>query len=123
LRSEYSWVRPDATTLIQRSNGEIQWWTFAGSLANLEFRQRLGLGRPDNCCIRGLGNDLSEAEARIHSISLEESAVAPHNEAIKNLKFSDCLSDSLANEVYWARSTDPAAVHCLKERIHVTKTF
>src|SRR5262249_16601944 len=44
IRLEYPWASPDRTTLVQQPNGEVQWWTFAGGLANTLVMDHLGGG-------------------------------------------------------------------------------
>jgi ATP-dependent Lhr-like helicase len=42
IRLEYPWVSHDHTALVQQANGEVQWWTFAGGLANSIVMDHLG---------------------------------------------------------------------------------
>jgi ATP-dependent Lhr-like helicase len=55
IRLEYPWASHDRTTLVQQANGEVQWWTFAGGLANSIVMDHLGgtsTAKTDNLCLR-----------------------------------------------------------------------
>jgi hypothetical protein len=71
----------DRTTLVQQPNGNLQWWTFAGGLANTLVVDHLGgepAGRPDNLCIRfPMTVKLSDLETRISARMLDEIVSTP----------------------------------------------
>jgi ATP-dependent Lhr-like helicase len=114
IRLEYPWASPDRTTLVQQRNGEVQWWTFAGGLANTLVMDHLGGGkkaRTDNLCIRFPSTlTLTDVETLIASRIREEIVPVPSEDAISNLKFGECLPPSIANEVFAARFDDPEAI-------------
>ncbi len=118
LRMDYPWACLGHTTLLQRHDGEIQWWTFAGGLANSLVSDHLGTGpgtKRDNLCIRFPSNlKLAEVETLIASQMREEIIPVPRKDAIDNLKFGECLPATIAAEVFTARFDDPEAIASLR---------
>lgn len=114
IRLEYPWVSHDRTTLVQQANGEVQWWTFAGGLANSIVMDHLGGGskaKTDNLCIRFSSTlKLADVESLIASRIRDEITPVPSEEAINNLKFGECLPPVIASEVFAARFNDPEAI-------------
>lgn len=118
LRGDFPWVSHNQTTLVARSNREIEWWTFAGGIANTILGSHLGKGsrlKPDNCSIKLSGDTLTEAEAGVSSLLQGQGLRAiPNEEAIANLKFVDCLPRELAQEIYVTRFNDTTAIGALQ---------
>ncbi len=114
IRLEYPWASHDRTTLVQQANGEVQWWTFAGGLANSIVMDHLGGGskaKTDNLCLRFSSTlKLADVEALIASRIRDEIIPVPSQEAIDNLKFGECLPPPIAGEVFFARFNDPEAI-------------
>jgi len=114
IRLDYPWVSPNQTTLLQRANGEVLWWTFAGGLANSLIMDHLGgssKAKTDNLCIRVSSTlKLADVESLIASRIRDEIIPVPSEEAIGNLKFGECLPPSIAGEVFSARFNDPEAI-------------
>ena len=114
IRLEYSWVSQDVTTLLQQANGEVQWWTFAGGLANSLVMDHLIDGskaKTDHLCLRFPSTmKLDDVEALIASRIRDEIIPVPSQEAIDNLKFGECLPPQIADEVFSARFNDPEAI-------------
>lgn len=114
IRLEFPWVSPNQTTLVQRANGEVQWWTFVGGLANSPVGDHLGnssKAKADNLAIRFSGTvKLTDVESLIASRMKPQVRPAPNQEVLSNLKFGECLPPSLAAEVFAARFTDPEAI-------------
>ena len=55
LRQEFPWISADTTTLLRQENGNIQWWTFAGGVANTLLADSLKVvcsASGDNFCVR-----------------------------------------------------------------------
>jgi len=118
VRMEYPWASVDRTTLIQQSNGEVQWWTFAGGLANTLMTDHLGGGtkaKADNLCLRFPSSlKLTDVERLIDSRIRDEIVPVPSEEAISNLKFGECLPPSIAGAVFAARFNDPEAMETIR---------
>ncbi|QEL17822.1 DEAD/DEAH box helicase [Limnoglobus roseus] len=124
VRMEYPWATSDRTTLVQQPNGEVQWWTFAGGLANTLVADRLGGGtkaKADNLCLRFPSSlKLADVERLIDSRIRDEIVPVPGPEAIDNLKFGECLPPSIAGAVFAARFNDPEAIEAIRrERMRV----
>jgi ATP-dependent Lhr-like helicase len=118
IRTEYPWVSPDHTTLLKQANGEIQWWTFAGGLANSLVMNHLGgiaTGKTDNLCIRFTSHlKLKDVESLIASRMNEEIVAAPSEDATSNLKFGECLPPIVVGEVFSARFSAPEAIASIR---------
>lgn len=114
IRLEYPWASDERTTLVQQANSEVQWWTFAGGLANSIVVDHLGGGskaKTDNLCLRfSTTLKLADVESLIASRIRDEIIPVPSEEAISNLKFGECLPPSIAGEVFAARFNDPEAI-------------
>lgn len=114
VRMKHPWVSPEQTMLVQQSNREVQWWTFAGGLANTLVMDHLGGGskaKTDNLCIRFPSTlKLADVETLIASRMGNEIVPTPSDEAMENLKFGECLPPPIAGEVFAARFHDPEAI-------------
>ncbi|MCZ2341278.1 MAG: DEAD/DEAH box helicase [Bacteroidales bacterium] len=114
VRMEYPWASSDQTMLVQQPNGEVQWWTFAGGLANTLVMDHLGGGskaKTDNLCIRFPSTlKLTDVETLIASRIRDEIVPTPSEDAMDNLKFGECLPPPIAGEVFAARFNDPEAI-------------
>nr|WP_197998734.1 DEAD/DEAH box helicase [Gimesia aquarii] len=114
LRDEHPWVSDGSTSLILQPNGEIRWWTFAGGIANTLLADTL----KSNCDVKGDNLSLSFPTASsletvsefINGLQLENVRLIPNNDAMENLKFSECLSPEIASEVFTSRFSDRAGV-------------
>jgi ATP-dependent Lhr-like helicase len=107
-------VYADATTLVQRPNGEIQWWTFAGGIANTLLADTLKSHcdvTSDNLSLSfPTASSLDVVAALIDGLQPTTVRAIPNREAMENLKFSECLSPDIAAEVFTARFDDPDGV-------------
>ena len=114
MRQEFPWVSSDSTTLLRQEHGNIQWWTFAGGIANTLLADSLKAtcsASGDNFCVRfpspASVDAVSEA---LDLLSVEATTPIPNPDAIENLKFSECLPPKLAVEVFLDRFSDPVGV-------------
>ncbi len=118
IRLEYPWAAHDHTSLVQQANGEVQWWTFAGGLANSILMDHLCGGsksKTNNLCLRfSSTSKLADVEALIASRIREEIIPVPSQEAINNLKFGECLSPPISGEVFSARFNAPEAIEKIR---------
>jgi ATP-dependent Lhr-like helicase len=117
LREEFPWVRSGSTALVNHSDDELRWWTFAGGVANTNLAHQLkryGETLADDVSIRIEGNPLLE-EVRGYLGSLRPEGIfpVPDPDAIQNLKFSEALSRALADEVFCSRFDNPTAMRRL----------
>ncbi|GAA1754664.1 DEAD/DEAH box helicase [Streptomonospora arabica] len=115
-------VHPDGTVVTRSGDGDLRWWTWAGTKTNLTLRATLNTGvdpvqRPNDRWLR-LAEDLDSArwkalrEAATDRIALPE----VDREALEGLKFNAALPDHLAARTLAARLADvDGARHVLKE--------
>ncbi|HEX4862496.1 MAG TPA: DEAD/DEAH box helicase [Acidimicrobiales bacterium] len=127
LREDYSWVRPSRTTVVF-GKGRPRWWTFAGWKANLALAQVAGCVRRDATHFDGLSIALDDStdvealedaleQASPNDIDLRSGLAL---EAVKELKFSECLPPSLALDVVARRLRDePGTTRVLQEPVTV----
>lgn len=124
LRNDHPWVDNEATSIVRHPSGEIHWWTFGGGAVNALIKEHLraqtGI-RSDNLSIRFPSTcTLEELEEQLGTLSPETIVPIPDEEAIKNLKFSECLPPTIAAEVFCSRFNAPEAIeHVLHERRRV----
>lgn len=114
LRDEHPWVADGSTSLVLQSNGEIRWWTFAGGIANTLLADTL----KSNCDVKGdnlslcfpMALSLETVSEFINGLQLENVRPISNNDAMENLKFSECLSPDIASEVFTSRFDDRVGV-------------
>lgn len=104
LRGEYAWAAAGATSVVRHANGEVRWWTFGGGVVNALLADALRPeveARGDNFCVRfPAASGLEEVERRIAGVRAEDVRPVPNDDAMEQLKFSECLPRHLAAEVY-----------------------
>jgi ATP-dependent Lhr-like helicase len=119
LRAEFAWLTEGGTQVVQRPGGDTTWWTFAGYRANAALGDHLGsLGgssaRYDNLSIT-FGSSVSAARIvdGIQELRSRGTRMAPDvalDDAIRGLKFADCLPVQMAAEELRRRLEDREAV-------------
>lgn len=128
LREEHPWVRPGRTAVVFGEGSRPRWWTFPGWKANLALAQVAACVRRDASQLDGLSialhhradvDALQDALDRASSDAIDlRSGLAP--EAVKELKFSECLPPALALDVVARRLRDhPATAAALAEPVTV----
>jgi len=114
LRNEHPWLSVDATSLVQEHHGKVRWWTFAGGLANTLLADALKYGcdvKSDNLSISfPVAMSLEKVNEYISDLQADEVRPTSNIDAMENLKFSECLSPSIAAEVFVSRFDDRAGV-------------
>jgi ATP-dependent Lhr-like helicase len=127
LRSTSKWLPTDSTCLVPSTGHGIRWYTFAGTRANLAIAT--GLQRLLQAPVRSgsisvmidTGGSVQAVYAAIEQMRQQpvESLLPEIEEAaITGLKFSDCLSPSLARSMLQERYADPEALRaCLAEPV------
>jgi ATP-dependent Lhr-like helicase len=114
LRTEYSWLSPEATSIVRHSRGEVRWWTFGGGIANALIADHLRAhvdARGDNLAIKFPATMSLDSVVKIVSAMKAENVhPTPNETAIENMKFTECLSPELAAEVFCARFDDAEVV-------------
>jgi ATP-dependent Lhr-like helicase len=119
LREDFPWVRTGSTAIVQHSDTELRWWTFAGGVANIILGhqlKRFGDTQSDNLSIR-LEVRLPPEDVREYLGSLDPDEVVPipDPDAIENLKFSEAMPQALAGEVFCSRSDKPTVMRRVLE--------
>ena len=117
IRTEYPWASDAATSIVQHQGGEVRWWTFGGGVANTLIADHLRLKadvRVDNLSLRfTTSTKLNEVEALIAGLDPDRIEPVPAEDAIEDMKFSECLPARIAAEVFCARFNDADAVKAI----------
>jgi hypothetical protein len=116
--------------LLLESGDRWSWWTFAGAKANATLAYYLAQDLKSTVSSDGFSLKFSEGvtsdhiQVAQHGLMQASSAdlrPVAHEKAIRGLKFSECLSPRLADEVTSMRLRDDAAVaSVLNEQVLVT---
>lgn len=130
LRDDFSWLQADSTSLLLESGDRWSWWTFAGAKANATLAYYLAQDLKSTVSSDGFSLKFSEgvtsdqiqaAQQVLMQASPADLRPVAHEKAIRGLKFSECLSPRLADEVTSMRLRDDAAVaSVLQEPVRVT---
>jgi ATP-dependent Lhr-like helicase len=97
VRDTYRWARADRTILV--NDGRVRWWTFAGQHANTWLASLLPDLRTEVTAFDGLSValdstvDLARLGDALQAVDAGEASLAGwiSEEAVENLKFSDCV--------------------------------
>lgn len=110
LRAEYPWISADSTSLVQMPNGQVRWWTFSGGVANALLANALTPHcdvKSDNLSLRFTPDSpLETVVEHIRGIQPDDLRPIPDDDAMQNLKFSECLPPQIAAEVFASRFQD-----------------
>jgi ATP-dependent Lhr-like helicase len=119
VRQDFPWASNQHTSLVHSPQGEWSWWTFAGGKANAGLAHGLSetLSRRvtwDNFALRIQGElRAEELEVGIRLLragNLDAIIAAVDDQAMKGLKFAECLPPSQAAAVVQSRLGDPLGV-------------
>lgn len=122
IRGEFRFARPDSTSVVIEPT-RARWWTWAGGRANATLSDALGdlaASRGDDLSIgldppRASTAEVARRLEPLHPDTLPTPSIA--HDFADNMKFSDCLPDTLALEVARQRLVDPSGVNrVLRER-------
>ncbi len=130
LRDDFSWLHDDSTSLLLESGDRWSWWTFAGAKANDTLAYYLAQDLKSTVSSDGFSlkfadgvttDQIQAAQQVLMQANLEDLRPVAHEKAISGLKFSECLSPRLADQVTSMRLRDDAAVaSVLQEPVRVT---
>jgi ATP-dependent helicase Lhr and Lhr-like helicase len=130
LRDDFSWLQAGSTSLLLESGDRWSWWTFAGAKANATLAYYLAQDIKSTVSSDGFSLKFSEgvtsdqvqaAQQVLMQASPADLRPIAHEKAIRGLKFSECLSPRLADQVTSMRLRDDAAVaSVLHEQVRVT---
>ena len=114
IRQEFPWADSDSTCVVQHSNGDVYWWNFAGGIANKMFADSVHVDfEPvaNNLSIRFRNaSKVEPVVEQLNELAADQVFILPDDDAIANLKFSDCLPHELGLGTFAARYSDSAAV-------------
>jgi ATP-dependent Lhr-like helicase len=127
IRLEYAWLEREATAVLMGPKGDFEWWTFAGLGANATMSGELSKLLPSEVAYDNFALTFKEST----SIELIERALqelgrldpasmrpAADQDALRGLKFSECVPIRLAIEQLNERLTDVEGVRaCLNRKI------
>ena len=128
VRAKFPWVTGEGTVVVAE-DGSVTWWTFAGQKANAALAPALASLTQVSATSDNLGIEFERAlpleavrqaieELGSRNPGMLPPAVSP--EALKGMKFSDCLPPALAVHVLGMRNRDPMAVeHTLRMPIRL----
>ena len=132
LRTDFHWLCPDGLTMINEDHDRLALWTFAGARANSIVAYYLAQEIKSQVISDGFkmkfDGDIRDGEIRSGLQRLSERGVLeltpiPADNAIRGLKFSECLPPRLAGLVGSARLRDDEAVdYILRSTIHSVVT-
>lgn len=129
LRADRAWVARDATTVIVESDGRTRWWTFAGRRANTWLAEILAPLRNQVSAFDDLSIsldpdiDVTAIRTLLDATDLASLSLSGwvSEEAISQLKFSECLPDALAiHEVEARLRDDTTTADAIREPLRVT---
>jgi ATP-dependent Lhr-like helicase len=117
LRTDFDWLDEAGTVLVRDGSRKTVWWTFAGQLANGALSQGLtGQGRGGasggnlSITVVDEGRGLDDALGALGRSEATDFAVAVSDDAIRQVKFSECLPRDLAARSLSARLADAESV-------------
>jgi hypothetical protein len=130
LRYDFSWIDEVSTSLVLESGGRWSWWTFSGAKANGTIAYYLAQKLKSTVSSDGFslkfadGVTSEQIQSAVEALAEADSGnlrPVANEKAIRGLKFSECLSPRLADEVTSARLRDDSAVaNVLSETLRVT---
>ncbi len=120
MRQDFAWLDEQSTQLmIDVKAGVTRWWTFAGDLANAMLAERLGFAlsltvKHDNLAVRIAGvvtsHEFHEALEEIRRDPPKIGSADVTEEALKSVKFADCVPDELVVSMLRERLEDRESV-------------
>jgi ATP-dependent Lhr-like helicase len=117
VRGDFTWLDETGTALVRDEAGKLRWWTFAGQLANSSLSSGLSaVGLAAVSCdnlslvLPREHDDVSQALASLREQASAELAPAVSQEALRQLKFAQCLPFELGRRSLAERLQDPESV-------------
>lgn len=115
LRDEFSWVRPEETTVVLE-NDRVRWWTFAGVRANTQLAGLREARATATSRDRNLAVDIEEpADAdvivdQLHAVDLTTVPIFLDPRVVDSVKFRECVPPQLIERMLQERWRDPEAL-------------
>jgi len=125
VRTEFAWLRPQGTVIALAKNGKATWWTFAGSGGNAALAYALSQATGGGATYDSFtvtfeshlsANTLARILDKLRTRNVPEMRVVVDEQAIKGLKFSECLPHDLALSMLQMRLSDRQATKWVLEQ-------
>lgn len=125
LRSECAWLRGDGTVVLSRSDGESEWWTFAGFRANACVVPALAEMTQsqvtyDSFTLRFASlvalADIQRAIESVPNRPADQLLPNVDEAALDGLKFNACLPKELGLHVLQVRTLDRSALELVQQQ-------
>lgn len=120
MRQEFGWLDEGSTQMVMDAKaGVTRWWTFAGGLANAMLAERLAASlavtvKHDNLAVRIsdviTSRDFHDALESLRHDPPKVGAVEVTEEALKSVKFADCVPEELTVAMLRERLSDHRSV-------------
>ena len=120
MRQEFAWLDEGSTQVVMDAKaGVTRWWTFAGGLANAMLAERLAASlaatvKHDNLAVRIAdvitSRDFHDALETLLRDPPKAEAVEVTEEALKSVKFADCVPEELTVAMLRERLSDHRSV-------------
>jgi len=113
IRAGYTWLPEEGTVVLRDGSEKLRWWTFAGQLANAAIARHLADEAAVKCTADNFavtmddqGSDLDRAIRALREADPASLQPPVSDDAIRELKFSECLPTNLARRTLANRSRD-----------------
>ncbi|MEY4572819.1 MAG: hypothetical protein RLZ10_2076 [Bacteroidota bacterium] len=120
IRMGYSFINMGESILIRQSIGEVQWYTFAGGLTNYLLADAISMPdatKPNNLSIK-IKTDMKMDQLQMLISENIKNEIEPlfSTTVLDGLKFSECLPEDLAKQVFKARFKNPSAIDVIRSQ-------
>jgi ATP-dependent Lhr-like helicase len=116
IRADFDWLDEKSTVLLRDGSQKAVWWTFAGQLANAALSQGLAAEGQSpssenlSVTVPEAGPALDGALSGLERRAPTDLAPAVSDDALRQVKFSECLPRELAAKSLAARLADTESV-------------
>jgi len=120
IRAGYTWLPDEGTVVLRDGSDKLRWWTFAGQLANAALARHLSDVAGAQCTADNFaltmddqGPDLDHAIRTLGDVDPDTLRPPVSDDAVRELKFSECLPNDLARTVLGERARDVAGLRAV----------
>jgi len=132
MRERFPWLRGEGTHVVRGEQGDLEWWTFAGTKANASLAPSLSAeamdqAKHEDLVIRLTGEvpfqELESAIGRLRRLDPQLFRPVVDDRALDGLKFSACVPHRIAADMLANRAIDHRAVGAiLQAGVHFVQT-
>ena len=120
IRMGYGFINMGESILLRQSIGEVQWYTFAGGLANYLLADAISMPdavKPNNLFIK-IKTDMKMDQLQMLISENIKNEIEPlfATTVLDGLKFSECLPESLGKQVFKERFKSPEAIETIRSQ-------